>query len=75
MSDTKTQFLAGAVLVLAILTVVAVLGWHGTLSSTQVYGIITTIVSIAGAILAVGHGATSAVRAMSASRGSGSIEP
>lgn len=69
MSAKNLQFLGGASIVIAILAVVAVLGWHGILSSTQVYGILTTIVSIAGAILAVGHGSTTAIKTMAAARG------
>jgi uncharacterized membrane protein len=55
--------IAGTVLLVVVVAAVATLGWHGTLAHDEVYGILTTIVALAGGAFAVGHGAKIGARA------------
>jgi hypothetical protein len=64
MSDnTFEQTVAGAALLLSVIAVVAVLGWHHVLSGTEVYGALTTIITLGGGALAMHSGAKVGARA------------
>lgn len=48
---SKTQVIAGGAIILGILACVCVLAWHGTLTGTEAYGILVSIVTLAGTAL------------------------
>jgi type IV secretory pathway TrbL component len=63
MTSDTIQVLIGGLLLLAVLGVVAVLTWHGTISGNEAYGICTTIVSIGAGAFAVHAGVNAGARA------------
>lgn len=63
------QWVCGTVLLLAILTVVGVLAWHGTLTGTDVGTVIVAIIGIAGGAFSVHAGVTAATKNTAAATG------
>lgn len=63
---STTKAVIGGVVILAVLGVVAVLGWHGTLTGTMVFSILMTVVSIGAGALAVKVGANAQASATQA---------
>lgn len=61
--DSLVNVVCGTLLLLAVLAGVFVLAWHGTLTSAEVYGTVTTIISIGGAAFAVSHGVNAGKKA------------
>lgn len=62
-NNTFEQTVAGAALLLAVIVAVVVLGWHHILSGTEVYGALTTIITLGGGALAMHSGAKVGARA------------
>lgn len=54
--NSVTNVVCGTLILLAILGGVFALAWHGTLTSAETYGILTTIIAIAGGAFAVHQG-------------------
>jgi hypothetical protein len=56
MDSNLSSIVAGTVIIVAVLAGVFALAWHGTLTGAEVFGVITTIIGIAGGILGVHSG-------------------
>lgn len=56
--------IVGAILLLAVLAVAAVLCWHGSIQGILVGTLLTTIIAIGSTALAVTHTATATVKAV-----------
>jgi hypothetical protein len=62
-NNSTTQTVSAAVLLVAVIGAVVFLAYHGTLSGTEAYGALTTIITLGGGALAVHSGAKVGARA------------
>jgi hypothetical protein len=62
-TSSPVQWICATVMIVAVLGGMFALAWHGTVSSTELVTVVTTIIAIAGGAFAVHAGVNSGAKA------------